>query len=61
MKEKSQNIMTQECECGNTTYVIKYDVDRSQLFAECTDCGRPTTTVGDGMQRQMEWICEGGE
>lgn len=51
-----QGEATQHCECGNETYHIKRElVPDVTVWAECTECGRPTAVVGDGPEKQQEW------
>lgn len=49
------NGITQHCECGCETYHVKMSEDRRKVWVECTDCGRPTRVVGDGIEKQLEW------
>jgi len=47
---------TQHCECGSETYHIKRQLTPEiKVWAECTDCGRPTGVFGDGFEKQIEW------
>lgn len=48
------NERTQTCECGNDTYHIKWSLEEASAWAECTECGRPTRTIGDP-DKQREW------
>ena len=54
----NENTITQTCECGCETYHIKATADRSEAWAECTECGRPTAVFGDGRDRQIKWYDE---
>lgn len=54
----SNEPITQNCECGSETYHIKTTVDRKKVWAECTECGRPTGVMGHGMEKQREWYNE---
>lgn len=51
----SDDEITQHCQCGNDTYHVKTTEARDEVWAECTDCGRPTGVLGDGMDRQRRW------
>lgn len=45
----NDTIKTQTCQCGNDTYHVKWELKhRGRTWVECTECGRPTRTVGDG-------------
>ena len=54
----NDNTITQDCECGSQLYHIKATVDRSEAWAECAECGRPTAVFGDGRERQHEWYAD---
>lgn len=47
----------QHCECGNDTYHVKRQLEISDIrvWAECTECGRPTGVMGDGLEKQQQW------
>lgn len=47
-------VRTQHCQCGNDTYLVKWTEDGDQRWAECADCGRPTKSLGDGLEKQRE-------
>lgn len=49
---------TQHCQCGTDTYHVKFDLSTGAAWAECTACGRPTKTLGDGLEKQAEWRAE---
>lgn len=46
----------QHCKCGNDTYLIKREIgEDTRVWAECSQCGRPTGSLGDGLEEQREW------
>lgn len=57
MTEKSHR-RTLECSgCGSETYNLCWTYD-GDLWAECSECGRPTSAVGDGRGAQKRWEAE---
>lgn len=50
--------VTQHCQCGNETYHIIQTYDRTDAWAQCTECGRPTAVFGIGPQKQIGWYEE---
>jgi len=54
-------IKTQKCGgCGAETFKIKWEMspEGGMEWAECAECGRPTSTFGDGLEKQNEWLHE---
>jgi hypothetical protein len=49
------HVRTQHCECGSETYHFKWDMDTGDKWIECADCGRPSKSVGVGLEKQIEW------
>lgn len=44
---------TMTCDCGNDTYHVRFNTH--EHWVECTECGRPSATIGDGWEKQREW------
>lgn len=57
MTEDNETV-TQNCHCGNDTYHVKTNAERTKVWAECTECGRPTGVMGDGMDKQRDWYSD---
>jgi len=42
------------CECGSEEYNLKWNVD-GEKWLVCAECGRPSSAVGVGWQKQQPW------
>lgn len=56
MSDREQD-RTLHCECGSEEYNIKWTYD-GDAWAVCAECGRPTSTLGIGREKQLEWMTE---
>lgn len=42
--------------CGAESFAIKFKPQiGAEKWAECTECGRPTSAIGEGWRRQRIW------
>lgn len=50
---------TLHCECGSEEYNIKWEAEpNGRAWAVCADCGRPTSVLGAGKEKQRQWLQE---